>query len=445
MYDCFDGEIVTPDDASYNQARQIWNRAIQRYPSLIVYCEDYNDVRKAVIYAIKHDLIIRIRSGGHNYEGYCTGNNVMVIDLSRIRHICLDEKNNTVTIGSGVNFRELYNYIGARGYAFPGGTCPTVCASGFALGGGWGYSSRKFGLGCDSLLEAEIVDYKGRILRANHCQNKSLFWALRGAGGGNFGVVTSLKFKLPPKSGEVTLFELYYPKAKLIDQIEFMKVFQNWIDRVDNSINASGGLYNTSADGIYNYLRGICYGSRAKTEMLLKPLLELRNVEVYFKTGTFVEVMNEIGRSYPPFEKFKTTGRFVNRFYSVKELSNIASIVNQERAEGSILTSISIYGLGGKVREVGKHDTAFYYRDAKYIMAIQSVWENNVYKDANVKWVLNNFKYIYDITEGSYINFPLLELPDYEHNYFGGNVPLLEQVKHSYDPYNVFRFPQSIK
>ncbi len=445
MSNKINAEVITPADKGYNKARQIWNRAIQKYPEAIVYCENSHDVAKAVLYAQRHDIPIRIRSGGHNYEGYCVGNDVSVIDVSRINSISLDTKNNTVDIGGGVNFNQLYNYIGAKGYPFPGGNCPTVAASGFTLGGGWGYSCRKFGLGCDSLLEAELVDYRGRVLTTNKCKNPNLFWALRGAGGGNFGVVTSMKFKLPPKSGNVTFFELYFPKATLNEQVKFLATFQKWIDTVDNNINVSGGLYNDAELGVYNYLRGICYGSKCETYKLLKPFLEMRKVESTFKCGTFLEAMNEIGKSYPPFEKFKSTGRFVNRYYKTDELSKIASIVNEKRPPNSALTSVSIYGLGGKVNEVGKNDTAFYFRDAKYIILIQSVWENNLYKKENVKWVLDNFQYIYGITEGSYINFPLLQLPNYERNYFGGNVPRLEQVKCLYDPCNVFEFPQSIK
>ncbi len=439
------GEVVTPCDKNYNKARQIWNRAIQKYPDAIVYCENSHEVANAVLYAQSCDIPIRIRSGGHNYEGYSVGDEVLVIDISRINNICLDERNSTVTIGGGVRFRQLYNYIGSKGYPFPGGNCPTVGASGFTLGGGWGYSCRKFGLGCDSLLEAEMVDYTGRVLTADKYTNSDLFWALRGAGGGNFGVVTSMKFKLPPKSGIVTLFELNFPNATLNDQVCFMKTFQRWIDTVSDNINVSGGLYNTAESGIYNYLRGICYGSQKETERLIKPFLALKNAEVTYKTGTFLEAMTEIGNSYPPFEKFKSTGRFVNQYYTTKELSNLASIVNEKRPPGSILTSVSVYGLGGKVHDVGKRDTAFYYRDAKYIILIQSVWEDNSFKKDNVDWVLDNFQYIYDITEGSYINFPLRQLPKYEKNYFGGNVPRLEQVKAFYDPCNVFNFPQSIK
>ncbi len=444
MSNNFQGEIITPDDLRYNQARQIWNRAIQKFPAAIVYCENTDDVCASIAFARSHHIPIRIRSGGHNYEGYCTGDEVLVIDVSNIKDLDLNTRHSTVTVGTGVNFRQLYNTVGAKGYPFPGGNCPTVAASGFTLGGGWGYSSRKFGLGCDSLLEAEMVDYKGRLLTANKEKNQDLFWALRGAGGGNFGVVTSLTFKLPPKSGEVTLFELFFPKATLKDQVHFMGIFQKWIDTVDDNINASGGMYNTRDDGIYNYLRGICYGSKRETEALLQPFLALGNVEATFKSGSFLDAMHDIGNSYPPFETFKSTGRFVNEYYCTDKLAELASIVNQKRPTNSILTSISVYGLGGKVQDVNKHDTAFYFRDARYIVLIQSVWEDNRYKEANVRWVLDNFQYIYGITEGSYINFPLLQLPNYACNYFGGNVPRLERVKHLYDPYNVFNFPQSI-
>ncbi len=440
-----ESKVITQEDIEYEQARQEWNRSIQKYPIAIVYCENTSDVVEAILYAKKLFIPIRIRSGGHNYEGYSTGNQVVVIDISKINNANIDYIENTVTVGGGINNSQLYNYISKQGYPFPGGACPTVGVSGYSLGGGWGYSSRKFGLGCDSLLEVELVDYKGNILKANKNINPDLFWALKGAGGGNFGVVVSMKFRLPPKVDKVTYVQIYYPNASKEIQHEFLNTWQTWIDEVDENINLNGGLYNTIDDGVYAYARGISYKNVEETQKFLEPFYNIQGAKIYLQYELFLEVVNKIASGYPPYEHFKSTGRFVNRYYKSREISNLVDIVNQNRPKGSILTAVNIYGLGGKVKDVGKCDSAYYYRDANYILLIQSIWEDNLYKKENVDWVLENFQYIYDITEGSYINFPLFQLVNYEFDYYGENVCRLRKVKEKYDPYNIFNFPQSIK
>ncbi|MDR3594995.1 FAD-dependent oxidoreductase [Clostridium sp.] len=438
-------EIITPNSDKYEQARQEWNRSIQKYPCAIVYCESYKDVSTAIRFACKNNIPLRIRSGGHNYEGYSIANKALIIDVSKLNKIQINYDENTVTIQGGVNNSQLYNFISSKGYPFPGGACPTVGVSGYALGGGWGYSCRYLGLGCDSLVEIKLINYKGNLITADEYVNSDLFWACRGAGGGNFGVIVSMTFKLPPKVGKVTLFEIHCSNESKAIQIEFLNTWQKWIITADPRINMNGGLYNTKSDGKYIHCRGLFYGTPDELQSILKPFKSIKGVDISAEYLSFLAAINKIGSSYPPFEYFKSTGRFVYKCYTLNEIEDIVDIVNQERPAGSILTSANIYGLGGKVSEVNKFDTAFYYRKARYILSIQSVWESNEYKPENVEWVNKNFNYIYSITNGSYINFPFFPLPSYEHDYYGQNVNALQCIKCKYDPYNVFMFQQGIK
>lgn len=437
--------IITPDSLDYEKARQEWNRSIQKFPKLIAYCETTQDVSDIIKYSYDNGLRIRIRSGGHNYEGYSTGNDVVVIDISKMNNANINYEENTVTVQGGIKNTQLYNYISNQGYPFPGGTCPTVGVSGYALGGGWGYSARKFGLGCDSLIEIEMVNYKGKIIKANKYFNKDLFWALRGSGGGNFGVITSMKFKLPHKVNKVTYVRMTYQNISKKEQVNILDTWQKWIGSVDKDINLSGGLYHTNEEGVYAYFRGISYKNEEQTRKLLEPFYNIKEADIILEYDKYIDVVNQIASSYPPYEHFKSTGRFVNKYYYLNELEKLVDIINQPLPNNSIYTGINVYGLGGEVKSVNKYDTAFYFRDANYILLIQSAWEDNLYKEENVNWVLNNFKYIYSITEGSYINFPLLQLPYYESNYFGENSCRLRKVKCKYDPLNVFSFPQSIR
>lgn len=439
----FNGEIITKEDKAYEIARLEWNRAINKYPSIIAYCECIEDVQMAIKWSRECHIPIRIRSGGHHYEGYSTGNCVLVIDVSRLNEVVIDEEKNVVRIGGGVKNRELYNAIATKGYPFPGGTCPTVGVSGYALGGGWGLSARQFGLGCDSLLEIQLVDANGYLLTANAYQNRKLFWACRGAGGGNFGVVVSMTFKLPDKVNGVTLFEIYAGDATKQRQKSFLSLWQRWIREVSPQINMQAGIYNTLQENIYIYGRGICYGSLEETRNLLLPFYELAEIQMTY--GSFLEAITQIQSGYPPYEYFKSTGRFVDCVFDEGEIERLLDIVNAPRPANSIVTSIGVYGLGGKTHEKGPRETAFYYRNANYILNMQSVWTDNRYKVMNVQWVEEHFPILYELTEGSYVNFPYAELKRYEKDYFGKNKEVLQAVKSLYDPENIFCFPQSIK
>jgi len=442
--DALRGNVVTPCSYDYTAARQEWNRAIQKYPMAIIYCSTNEEISKAICWATCNNIDIRIRSGGHNYEGYSTGNDVLVIDVSEMKQLELDEETNTLFVQSGVANSQLYEYVGGLGYPFPGGSCPTVGVAGYALGGGWGYSTRYMGLGCDSLKELEIINYQGQILTANENTNADLFWACRGGGGGNFGVVSAMKFEMPAKVETVTLFEVEFQEASRETMIQFLDIWQTWLAGLDDRITLSANLYNAADVGMGIYGRGLFYGSIGEIEAILQPFAAIESAVVHFEELSFLEAMEKIESTYPDYERFQSTGRFVQRKYDADELKNIVDLIRR-RAEGSIYAAINLYALGGKVKSVGQTDTAFYYRNAAYIMGIQSVWWDNRYLPENRIWLYGKFRYLRDITTGSYINFPYRYLAAYETAYYGENVARLRQVKKQYDPMNVFCFPQSIR
>lgn len=441
---CFDGEVVTPNDIGYDEDRQVWNRAIQKYPIAILYCTGKEDVVRALKFCTSNNTNFRIRSGGHNYEGYSTGDDVIVIDVSRMKKIVINELDNTVKIEAGVQNSELYNYLGERGYPFPGGTCPTVGVVGYTLGGGWGLSSRLFGLGADNAVEFELVDYKGNLIYVNRECNSDLFWALRGGGGGNFGIVTSIIFRLPPKFNDVTLFTIYYPKTSLLEQSDIMDAFQNLYETLDRRVNMRASFYNSEEEGIASFIVGLFYGEIKELKIILEPLLILPKAEPYFEYTTFINAINKVGELYPTYEKFKSTGRFANRVYSKFELLKLAASI-QQRPIGSVFTAITFYGVGGAVKDKGRYETAFYYRDSNFIIGVQSVWEEAIYAEENKQWMQSRLSFIETITKGSYVNFPYSPLMNYEKQYYGGNACRLRCIKEKYDPFNIFNYPQEIK
>ncbi|GAB6167782.1 FAD-binding oxidoreductase [Clostridium carnis] len=443
-YDRLTGKIITREDFEYEESRRCWNRAIEKYPLVIVYCYEEIDIINAISWAKLNEIPIRIRSGCHNYEGYSTGNDVLVIDISKMNNIYINEEKKTVKIQGGVRNRELYEALGEKNYPFPGGGCPTVGVAAFTLGGGWGYSSRMLGLGCDNLIEVEVIDYNGKLIIANKNSNKDLFWACRGGGGGNFGIVTSLTFNLSEKIKMATLINIDFPNIDLEEKIKIIETWQNKYKDLDRRINLKMAIYNSKEKGKGIKFTGLFYGSKEECINILKPFKDISNNGKFnLEYDTVLEGNRKIQDSHPDYEMYKSTGRYIFKDYTIKEIKEIISIVNN-KPEGSIYTAISFYGLGGAVKDIYKTETAFYYRDAKAIMGFQSVWEEQKYAPINRKWVNEKFKYIKTITTGSFINFPIAELNEYEKEYYGENINKLKEVKRKYDPDNIFNFPQGI-
>ncbi len=434
------GLIVTKESPNYETCCLSWNRAIDKHPSMIIYCQQTEDVVFAIHYVREKRLPFRVRSGTHHYAGYSTGDGVVVIDVSRMDKIVLTDQ--SVTVQGGVRNRELYEKVCQAGYAFAGGGCPTVGVAGYTLGGGWGYSSRLLGLGCDSLIEAEIVIASGEVLTVNQKQHAELFFALRGGGGGNFGVVTSLTYRLSQKRAIATLINIDYPHQDFEKVAEVALIYQTLFHGLDRRMNLKMAMYHSNGKGRGVKLTGLFYGQKEEAAMLLSefssaPLFEVREMSV-------LEANREIQDSHPDFEMYCSGGRFVMRDYTRDEFINMLNLM-EERAQGSVYTALTLYGLGGAISDILGSATAFYYRDARFILGFQSVFEDRKYKEENILFVQERFSKLRTYTKGSFINFPIEQGENYEKEYYGDNLARLQRVKRTYDSDHLFNFEQSIR
>lgn len=436
-YNGLTGKVVTPYDPQYPKARQEYNKAVNDFPAVIVYCRGTQDVVNAIKWARKNQIPLRIRSGGHNYEGYSIGTGALVMDTTLMNAIKVNPVDNTAIVQAGTKLIDLYHTLYKQGYGFPGGTCPTVAISGLVLGGGIGLPMRYLGLACDSLLEAEMVDAEGNLLTANRRENSDLFWALRGAGGGNFGVVTSYKFRLP-KVDKITLIQLRWDNNRLARD-EFLAVWQEWLKNLNNRTSAFGGIFKLGA-----WINCFFFGEPKEARTIMKPFLVIPDMTLKkIEYVDFIQAVDTIAATYGERTAFKTASGFVCRNLGREELEGLIDIIKEAPSDES--STIRVYSLGGAVRDVAPKGTAFYYRDADYIMAISSEWEHEQAAPANEIWVEEGFRYIKRLTEGSYVNFPYSGLKNYESAYYGGNAEKLRRIKSKYDPDNVFSFPQSIR
>lgn len=435
-FDGLTGKVVTPSDKAYDVLRLEYNLAINKFPLAIVYCYKAVDVSNAIKWCRKNDVEIRIRTGGHNYEGYSTGTDVLVIDTTYMNKIYIDTKLSVVKIQAGARLGDIYSKLAEHGYAFNGGTCPSVGISGLVLGGGIGLSCRKFGLVTDNLLEIQLINEKGNMITASSHTNSQLFWACRGAGGGNFGVVTRYTFKLH-KVKEVTLIQLRWNASS---REKFFNLWQSWLKTLDRRMSCFAGFGKKDI-----YMNGFFYGTKFEAEAILKDFLLLPGLSKnsLIKYVPFIEAVKAIGSIYGPPNRFKSTGRFVYKDLSRKNIKKIIQYVDLGPGKNNCF--IRLYSLGGAISEVRNNYSAYYYRDAKYIIGISSEWEKNDNERLYTDWVSQVFKYVEPLTKGSYVNFPYAELQNYGREYYGKNYYYLRKVKTNYDPLNIFKFPQSIK
>ncbi|MGL5820030.1 MAG: FAD-binding oxidoreductase [Sarcina sp.] len=440
-----EGKIVDKSHPDYEKEVIGWNRAHTAKPLAIIFCENARDISNVLRVAKREEMAVRIRSGRHHYEGFSIADDAIIIDVSKMKDIKIDEVEGTVTIGAGVINQEIYTALNSKGYPFPGGGCPSVGVVGLTLNGGWGYSSRFLGLACDSLIEAEIVDQSANVFKCSTQGHKEAFWGIRGAGAGNFGVVTSMKFKLAEKVDRVTLVLIDYKEANIDEKTTVIETLQREFKTMDNRFNAKIAIYNSEKNGKGIYITGMFYGAKEEAEDILSSFNELSENESFkLIEMSVLEANNYIQDSHPEFEKYKSGGRFVYRDFSVEEIKSLLEMV-EEREEGSVYTAVSFYGLGGVIDSLTNEEMAYGHRGASFILGIQSVWNEDQYAEQNRKFVLDRYNKLKEITTGSYVGFPIKELENYEEEYFNKNAEELRLIKYEYDKRNVFAYEQGLE
>ncbi len=439
MIEGLTGLVITKEDKIYDIVRRNANLYFSYYPRVIVYPNNILDVINAVNWARKKGLNIRCRSGGHNYESFSVGNDVVVIDVSNLLDFEIDRNKGYVRIGSGYKQKQLYLKIAKYGFAFVGGSCGSMGVSGITLGGGVGYLQREYGLVCDNLVEAQIVDSFGRIITANPYKNETLFAALRGAGSNNFGVVVSLTFKVHPID-KVTVLTAKWSKES---RYEVIQAFQKVGEYLDNSYTIKVSM---TKDAIT--LHGIGLKSTEKeSEKALDFLLKVPNKMNYtIKYISFTEYIQKYSSFVSTPKGFKITGLFAYKLLGKAPCQIMFDYLdNSPPIQPPI--NIGFLLLGGRIAENEGLPSAYPHRRAKVLIQIDAEWipEYNMYANDTVRWVNSLRKSLLPYAGFGYLNYCDINIPNYLYNYFGNNVSWLKIVKEKYDPYNLFYYPQGIE
>jgi FAD/FMN-containing dehydrogenase len=433
------GRIVLPGEPQYEAARKEFNTFFNRFPLVIVFAQETQDVINAVRWARYREVPIRMRSGRHNYEGLSVVDAGIVIDVSEMTQVDVDRKSGTVTVQTGIRNFALYEALGAEGLVVPSGVCRTPGIAGVTLGGGHSILSRPWGLTLDNLLGLEMVDANGCVCRANADQRADLFWASRGGGGGNFGICTAFRFRTH-RIDTVGFADISWD-LRYLEPV--LRTWQGYTlpeadDRFTPTLRISSRLQPSLL------MQGVFLGPAKELRHLLQPLLRAGSPQkATIEEIPWLEAVDLIAVAQPEFPlPFKSVGPYLYNLLPDKGVATVRHFIDESPA--STVTSVYLHGLGGAVARVPNDATAYFYRKALSNMSIFATWNTPDGTAPGIRWVEEFHRAMFPFTRGVYVNTPDLSIRDWPEAYYGNNFERLTQVKAKYDTENIFYFPQSI-
>jgi FAD/FMN-containing dehydrogenase len=450
------GEVLVAGSAEYEAARR---SQIARFddvrPHAVVRCRAAEDVAQALAFAEREGLHVALRSGGHCFAGRSSTAGV-VIDVSRMDELSLSE--DTVTVGAGARLADVYDALAARGRTIVGGCGPTVGIAGLTLGGGLGILGRAHGLTADQLVAARAVLADGRIVDCDEHREEDLFWALRGAGGGQFAVVTQLVLRTLP-APHATGFHLVWPWT---EGAAVVGAWQAWAPDAPDTIAASlvaraptdsdlppivivfGAVLDdeSAARAALAELVADVGAAPAKANYVSGPYREIKRYLAEYDVGSGERrpVEREPGHSYSKSEFFR---RELPADAIAELLARFAD--GRRRREARVL---DFTPWAGAYNRVPADATAFAHRAERFLLKQEVVVDagaSEADRQAARSWLSRSWAVVHPSGSGGvYPNFPDPELEDWGRAYHGANLDRLRRVKATYDPDNVFRFEQSI-
>jgi FAD/FMN-containing dehydrogenase len=442
------GTVALPGEDGYDAARTIWNAMVDRRPGLVVRCLGTADVVNAVKLARDENLLVAVRSGGHNIAGNSVCDGGLLIDLSLMKSVRVDPASRTARVEPGATLADFDKEAQAFGLATPLGINSTTGVAGLTLGGGFGWTTRKFGLTVDNLISADVVTADAKVVRASGRENEDLFWALRG-GGGNFGVVTSFEFNLHRLGPEVLSGLVVHPMENAGELLsEFRRITGEAPDELTTWVVMRKApplpFLPTEWHGKEVLIFAACYsGDMKEGEKAVKALRALgRPIVDVISPHPFTGWQ-------AAFDPLLTPGaRNYWKSHDFTDLSDgaIKAIVNAVRTLPSPECEVFIAHVGGAMARVAAKDTAWPNRDAHFIMNAHTRWRDKAQDSACVAWARQLFDATAPFAAGSvYVNFMPGDENDRIEKAYGTNYRRLAEIKRRYDPDNLFRMNQNIQ
>ncbi|MFE9312122.1 FAD-binding oxidoreductase [Streptomyces sp. NPDC006706] len=441
------GRVVRPNDPGYTDARLGWDQLFSHYPLVIVFAQNTQDVVNALTWARQNDVALRIRSGRHSLEGWSNVDSGLVIDISELKSVHIDGAARVARVGSGLNQLEAVTTLAKRNFAVTTGTEGSVGLAGATLGGGFGFLTRWLGMACDSLIGAEVVVAEGdecaKVIKADLNHNSDLLWALRGAGNGNFGIVTSLTYKVAP------LKSVTYVQATWDGISDLRRVFDAWQRTAPYADNRLGTQLEVHRNQTLLFAV-LAEGTPAEAKTLLAPILSIDSPKVSVQVGNWGEVYS--GFQIPTEDEpanWKFYSQFTRKPFPSKAIDVISSFMKDAPTDDS---NFFTQAFGGAVRRSPRGGTAFPHRDALFYSEPGVGWGTRSNQPGICDpltpqaqaWIAEFSQALRPYVDGAYVNVPNVGMQDWETAYWGSNFGRLRKIKAKYDPHNVFQYDQSI-
>jgi FAD/FMN-containing dehydrogenase len=461
------GTLVRPGEAAYTVAkRQFDPRFDSLHPAGIAYCSNPHDVSTCLAFVRKYGVPVAARSGGHSYAGWSSGSG-LIVDVTRMAGV--NVSGTAATVGAGTRLVDFYNGLSAHGRVVPGGSCPTVGIAGLTLGGGVGVVSRAYGLTSDNVTSLQIVTADGVLRTCSASSNPDLFWACRGGGGGNFGVVTSFTFATHPVS-EIVLFFLSWPWSQAARVIS---AWQSWAPHAPDELWSNLHLAAAPGGSIPSIQVGGTYlGSSSAASALLEqlyaaagsdpssPFLEVSPSWLHamlVEAGCASLTVNECHLpTQNPAGQLSRASEYAKSDFVTKPLSSqgigtlLSGVESLQRVSGAPggAGGIAFDALGGAVNRIAPGATAFVHRDTLFQAQYTTTWPVGSASAGVARqhaWQQSFWQSMRPYVSGqAYQNYVDPALANWQQAYYGANFSRLTQVKGTYDPDRVFTFPQAI-
>jgi FAD/FMN-containing dehydrogenase len=445
----FRGQVLTPDDAAYDESRRIWNAMIDRHPGLIARCTGTVDVVQAVRFALQHRLLVSIRGGGHNIAGLAVCEGGLMIDLSLLRGVWVDPARRTARAQAGCTLADLDRETQLHGLAAVLGFVSATGIAGLTVGGGFGYLTRRHGWTCDNLVSMEVVTVDAEVLQVSADENEDLFWALRG-GGGNFGIVTSFEYRLFPVGPEVLGGAIVWRGEDATMVLDAYREFSAAAPRELTSVAVL--RIAPPAPWLPKEIHGkpiaaifVCHSGKAEAgESALVPLRK-RGLPVAdtVTRRPYTQMQGLLDATQPKGRRYYWKSHYLPGIgpeivqYAVDHAARIPSPHS----------ALLLFHIQGALGELPAGHSPAGNRDAAYVLNIAGSWERPDDDVANVEWARDCFEATRSCsTGGAYINF-LTEEEGADRIAASYGRPILDRLavlKRKYDPGNFFRHTKGV-
>lgn len=434
-------EIIRPGHARYEEDSKGWNILYGHKPKAILLPRTTEEAASCLDDVIRRKEKFRIRSGGHDVNGYSAADDAVVIDLRHLDFVEISNDDTEVKVGPAVRFRKLYPALAERKLVVPAGICDDVAVGGHALGGGNGYLHRFLGASCDKVIGLKLIDHSGRLIHANAEENPDLFWALRGAGNANFGMVIEYTYR----TTKVENFSTFAVTWKWEHYRNHFSRWQNWAPYADTRLTSTFTLYKNEITAM-----GMFAGPKEELLSLLPDFItkssgaETLIIDEYDRYDTalsglmshYVQGDRSVSHEHATFAAAAVMCNLLDE----KALADFEDVIRHSPGTSSIV----VFARGGRICGVPSDFNAYRYRSQSLEPMFRTTWKDEADREACLNWVTDSYRRLKSNFMGVYKNWTFARVDCGMYEWYGDDIPRLISTKRKFDPDNVFSNPGSL-